>query len=252
LNINIPDSDLRFIVTRIPKDVRDLMMKYPDLILAGGFIRATIAGEKVSDIDIMARSEEYGKRAAMELAVSRKARIHTTENAITVLAPPRIPVQFITRWTYLAIDHVVLSFDFTIAQAAIQFDAAKNKWIGLCSDMFYVDLAAKRLNYVCPKRVEDAGGSMIRVLKFLNRGYKIQALSLSKVIARLAFGVNGIDSIYTEDKLAHILAGLLREVDPLTVVDGFDIVDEHEVLEKPTVQPEPIVAVTPVGSIHEV
>jgi hypothetical protein len=32
-----------------------------------------------------------------------------------------------------------------------------------------------------------------------------------------------------EQWTARIITGLLREVDPLTVVDGLDVVDEHEV-----------------------
>jgi hypothetical protein len=32
----------------------------------------------------------------------------------------------------------------------------------------------------------------------------------------------------TEDEFSRVLTGLLREVDPLTVVDGLEVIDEHE------------------------
>ena len=46
-----------------------------------------------------------------------------------------------------------------------------------------------------------------------------------------------------EGAVARVLTGLLREVDPLTVIDGLDVVDEHEAL--PVLTTEPGVEVAP-------
>jgi hypothetical protein len=190
-----------------------------------------IAGEKVSDIDLFADTLEVLHKASGELAASRaisegRSKTHTTANAITVLAPPRKPVQFITRWIYADHESLLNSFDFTVAQVVIKYDYSC-VWYGYCSDRFYEDLAARRLYYASPIREEEVGGSLLRVRKFLMKGYTIQAWSLGMVVARL---VSKIDPEKLGDRanMGQVIGGLLREVDPLRVVDGLDMVDEHD------------------------
>ena len=55
----------------------------------------------------------------------------------------------------------------------------------LCSGTFYQDLAAKRLRYTRPARNEDAGGSLLRVLKYYQKGYRIPLESFAGVLTRL-------------------------------------------------------------------
>ena len=231
----IRPQDLNFVLSRTPKDIRELMKKYP-LFLAGGFIRATIAGERPSDIDLFGPSKEMLDTISTEIALNRKGRKHASDNAITVLAPPRIPVQFITKWTYERIDNVIESFDFTVCQAAICWgctaENANPRWISMASDAFYPDLAARRLVYTFPKREEAAGGSMMRVRKFLTRGYNIQAPSLAGVMTRVFMSVRDPYGM-TEEGLSKVIAGILHEVDPLIVVDGVDFIDEHQVMQEP-------------------
>ena len=59
----------------------------------------------------------------------------------------------------------------------------------------------------------------MRVKKFLARGYNIQPLSLAGVMSRVFKKVDWARLEEGEDPTA-IICGLLREVDPLTVVDG--------------------------------
>lgn len=222
-------QDLRLCVSRIPKDVREIMAKY-NLIVGGGFIRSTIAGEKVNDIDLFGPDKQTLELAANQLRYQRNGRLHTTENAFTVLSASRIPVQFISKWLYKTAAEVCADFDFTVCQAAIETSDDKT-WTCVCSDSFYPDLAAKRLVYTFPQREEAAGGSLIRVRKFLKRGYNIQAYSLAGVIARLmqkVYASSLVDN--SEQGLTMVITGLLREVDPLVVVDGLDVVDEHELI----------------------
>ncbi|HBA72305.1 MAG TPA: hypothetical protein DCZ63_09000 [Geobacter sp.] len=218
-------QDLSLVVSRLPKDVVK-MIKERGLILGGGFIRATIAGEKPSDIDLFGKSKEQLEAAARALADDRfRAKFHETKNAFSVFSGVRMPVQFIFRWLFDTPDACMSSFDFTVAQAAVWFE--DEHWHSVCHAQFYSDLAARRLTYTSPIRNEDAGGSLLRVRKFLARGYNIQAQSLAAVTARLFMAVEW-GKIQTEEDASLILCGLLREVDPLTVVDGIDIVDEHE------------------------
>jgi hypothetical protein len=219
-------TDLRFVVTRIPKDVREMLMAQP-FFCGGGFIRETIAGGKVSDADIFGPSKGALLDAAEAFAKERRAKLHTTDNAITLLAKGRMPVQWITRWVFDDAQKCMESFDFTVCQAVIWFDNVHKVWKSVCADAFYSDLAAKRLVYTFPVRDEEAGGSMMRARKFLMRGYNIQAMSLGGVIARVAQKVNRWDEL-DEKGRAQVIGGLLQEVDPLLVVDGFDFVDENE------------------------
>ncbi len=222
-------TDLQFVVRRIPRDIRRLMEAGPFLI-GGGFIRETIAGNPVQDVDVFGPSKGQLIDAADAFAKVRQVDVHTTDNAVTVLAPPRLPVQFITRWVFTEPQALVESFDFTVCQAAVWFDKGTKHWSSMAAEGFYPDLAARRLVYTFPQREEEAGGSMMRVRKFLARGYNIQAPSLGGVIARVAAKVQPRGEM-TEVERAQVIAGLLYEVDPLLVIDGLDPISEHETIQ---------------------
>lgn len=249
-----PD-DLHHVVSRTPKDVLSLM-KARNLVLAGGCIRAIVAGEKVSDFDLFGPSKAVLELAAKDLCIARKGRLYATDNAFTVLSPDRAPVQFIFRWTYEQAQDVINDFDFSVAQAGIWFKMREEtlndehptgNWCSLCSELFYPDLASKRLRYLAPDRNEDAGGSVLRARKFLQRGYHIEAGSFGRVIARLCMGVEHVASAMNgpncppemrgEAWLAQLLTAKLREVDPLTVIEGLELVDEHQVKDITPVAP---------------
>lgn len=252
---NLQPDDLTFIINRLPKDLQKFMREHR-VYLAGGCIRSIISGDPISDYDLFGPSRSDLKKWARDLAAKRQGRIYSTDNAFTVLAPPRTPVQFIFRWLFNEPGEVVHSFDFSIAQAVVWFEPGPTtvtypnllpvlslklgRWRSLCSKDFYPDLAAKRLRYTQPERNEDAGGSLLRVTKFLRKGYNIAPESLGKVIARLVSRVNfdqiqeivgrdrtGATDIY-EQELATVIIALLREVDPLRVVDGVEVVDAEQ------------------------
>jgi hypothetical protein len=242
--MQLSKTDLNFILSRCPRDVLKLLRGNPGtLFLAGGFIRSTLAGEKVSDIDLFGGSADDLMRIAKDLTLERKGRYFKTDNAITVLSPPRIPVQFITRWLFKDPGVCIDSFDYTVCQAVIwaeqiEIDAPepelkKTKIIfhSAISDAFYQDLAARRLVYTFPQREEEAGGSFMRMVKFIKKGYNIQAPSMAGVMARILWKVRD-EGMSDEKWMATIITGLLREVDPLTLIDGIEMVDEHEILEK--------------------
>lgn len=234
----LTEQDLRFVVSRIPQDVRRAMKDFK-LFLGGGFIRETIAGNKPSDIDLHGPDKFAARDVAQAMALKRNGRLISTKNAYTVLSHNRMPVQVITRWLYDNAEDMVMSFDFTVCQAAIWWEPKVSQeedgnitddgcWRSCCSESFYPDLAARRLVYSAPTRDEEAGGSLMRVIKFLKRGYTIQADSLAGVVARVAMKVRWGEVGENEGRAAHIIRGLLREVDPNINVDGIEPVDEHQ------------------------
>lgn len=223
--------DRRFVAERLPRDLRDLMKVHGGkLFVGGGFLRSVIAGEEINDIDVFGSDKDFLLKVANGLSAQRPgSKIHTTKNAITLLTPNRMTIQFITRWTFDRPDELVKSFDFTVCQAAIWRSAGNNgDWHTRCSSRFYEDLAARRLWYTSPTRDEEAGGSMLRVIKYVKRGYSIQVSSLGAVIARLAVKIRESGMTGDEVGMADVLTGLLREVDPRLVVDGLDVSTDHE------------------------
>lgn len=240
------NRDLARVIRNLPKDVRDMLKENPGMLVGGGFIRANFCGEKPSDIDCFGVSAEQLKAAALKLQIGRFcSKLHETKNAISIFAPPRFHVQFITRWLFVKPEDALASFDFTVAMALVWWDPSKADidisdeaqdlrksnagWVSAVHPDFYADLAAKRLVYTHPQRNEDAGGSLMRVRKFLERGYNIQAQSLAGTIARLVIGVDEArmegarrEGDTTEMVWTKVLTGLLREADPLMIIDGVD------------------------------
>lgn len=216
--------DLVNCVKRIPYRLRRIMKQQANKVfIAGGFVRACVAGEEISDIDVMSPTKDCAMSCALLLAKDYdNPPVIKTENAITVRVNPQ-PIQFIHRWTFDTPTDGIMSFDFTIARSAIWWNGTE--WKSVCSDTFYEDLAAKRLVYCSPIRIEEAGGSMLRVLKFYQRGYRIPLDSLAAVVARLTNAVR-MDDLPDEDKpvlreaqMAKAITGLLRDVDPLVDPD---------------------------------
>jgi hypothetical protein len=239
--MNLRQQDLLWAVRRLPKTLRHIMLKVgPELVVAGGYVRACVANEPINDVDCFAPSREKAEEWAKMLC----KKPYETDNAFTCKMQ-RSTVQFIHRWTYKKPEEILESFDFTIAMAAIWFQPEVNfsilgapvisgsvpkQYVGICDPDFYADLAAKRLVYTSPERNEDAGGSFLRVLKFYQRGYRIPLDSCGAVLSRLMTAVKIEDlhkaaltiaeeqdisvELAWERQLAKVLTGLLREVDP--------------------------------------
>lgn len=208
--------DLQWCLRLCPNEILELLKKHPKgLVVAGGYVRDTITREKPHDIDLFAATKELAKAYAEEYAGGN--RCVTTDNAYTVLGKGRMVAQFIHRWAYPTPEALLGSFDFTVAAAA--FWHSGTAWESLCHPKFYPDLAARRLVYTAPARIEEAGGSMLRVLKFNQRGYRVPLDSLGAVVARLVGGVDMAilqrwGTAEREAQMGKVLCGLLREVDP--------------------------------------
>lgn len=246
--------DLQYALLRAPKNLL-AVLKEPEwaghVFVAGGFIRATVAGEFINDIDLFTRDKEMAQKLARDLVRRQECskfetltdegadkKIHETDNAFT-LRCYKPAIQIIHRWTFPphagsafagtsedGATAVAASFDFTVCCAVIWWGVDETegghplddktiwKWRSYCDPRFYSDLAAKRLIYRRPVRVEDAGGSMLRVLKYYQREYRIPIDSLGAIIARVACAVEKGAYDRGEEQVAKVITGLLREVDP--------------------------------------
>jgi hypothetical protein len=233
--------DLFLVRSRLPKAVVKLLKERP-VFLAGGFIRDTITGDKPHDIDLFAPSKDAAEAAALWVRNETFAsdpsagKVFRSDNAFTVRTPTH-QIQLIHRWTFDDPAKCIESFDYTVAQAAMWWwtDPAvppdlevpiKYEWRGICSTTFYEDLAARRLVYTMPKREEEPGGSMLRLIKFYQRGYRAPLTAIGQVMARCCLGVRDLQGAIEEDQLGRVLRGLLRDVDP--AIDPDHIMHESE------------------------
>lgn len=215
----------------LSKEIR-AVIKDNGLILAGGFIRAIIAGEEVQDIDLFGPTVEVLEKSANQIAaIFPGSTVLNTRNAITIYGGQgqKHTIQLITRWLYSYASQCMKSFDYSICGAAIQHVPDYREWRSVAHDRFYADLAAKRLYYTRPVRDEDAGGSVLRAFKYSRRGYHISPESLSAVLMRLHSGIdkdawNNAD----KDEQEKLIRDKLREVDPSVRMDGIIDTDEHE------------------------
>lgn len=244
--------DLQFVLRRCPALLLAACKEYgAEVMIAGGFIRACVSREDVNDIDVFTSSKQRAidvvkwiLRAAHRTEAidgAWKESVRETDNAYT-LKLWQTPVQFIHRWSFPDPVHAIQSFDFTISRAAFWYakiyrgeieiangppvpviDTDRSGWRSVVDNRFYADLAAKRLIYTNPIRNEDAGGSMLRVLKYYQRGYRMPIDQLGAVMARLMMGVRyrAIEEndeqrwhVPVEVKLGAEITRLLREVDP--------------------------------------
>jgi hypothetical protein len=244
--------DVALCVSRLNPVLKDEMMNALNgvVVVAGGFVRSLVAGETVNDIDVFVTSD-----ISVNVLTARmeKAGFNTSSssNAKTLVSGDKIPVQIITRWMFgntdkheelrkgddrdkvlaasMMLQDVINSFDFTVCQAGII--CTPQGWMGICSDDFYEDLCAKRLVYTKPDRTEDAGGSMLRLLKYTSRGYRATLSSISAITARWLMGRSDgevVLRIHSDGKVE----GVTVIPDPnefFTPIQHFNNLDEEQV-----------------------
>jgi len=217
--------DLQLCVRRLPEQVLTLV-KQGKVVVAGGYVRACIAREELNDIDIFLHHDVDPEQAAYYLICADDSKgLFRSENAITIKCT--VPIQLILRWRFSEPSAVIESFDYSVCAAAFWWNVDADRWVSRVDENFYKDLAAKRLRYNSPNCEEAVGGSMIRLLKYCGRGYRIPLGDLSKVIARLLseIDVNRGGILQPNGRLepvetAKVLKGLLYDVDPSLDPDG--------------------------------
>ena len=219
--INMNPMDMNYCIRRLPKIVRETMKtEGSKLLLGGGFVRSCITREEVNDIDLFVDSYETEDRI-IKLLKTSKDRLYITRNATTILRESGVPIQIIHRWMYKAPEDLIYDFDFSICCAVIWYSDEQPS--GVVHGRYYQDLAAKRLVYMQPTREEEAGGSILRVLKYYRKGYTITLDSFGSVIAKM---MSNVDMKKTGVELEKVITGLLVEVDPHAIL-GNDVVQEH-------------------------
>jgi hypothetical protein len=193
----LPATLRKKILSATPKPVLALLERYSGrLFLAGGFLRAVLAGEEPSDIDLFATDSITAITAAIRLkndGVRDRTllRHKDTRNAYTVVRSDiGPPVQIIRSWHFETAEATLDSFDFTVTQAALYMDAA-GKWQTLASKSLLSDLKKKTLAYTAPSTSRGAYGPLLRTLRYASKGYHTPHHTLATLIADVALSAEG-------------------------------------------------------------
>lgn len=208
-------KDLDLVVRNVPRDILAQLMTHPgELFLAGGAIRDIIRGEAPNDYDLFGNDLGMLSAIALKFSTLPNTEVLQSENALTLAPNGRIPIQLITKWRYDSPEQLANEFDFTVAKTILFCDPLTRNWIGLVDPDFYSDLVAKRLVYIGGG---TPGGTLLRMIKLLRRGFSIQVDSLATLISRVMQEAE-LKRAHTDDGQEFLLRQVLREVDPLPVV----------------------------------
>lgn len=189
--VELPSEYLRKCVDKlrgIDSSLADLVQDAPsgELVVAGGFVRSVCGSEAVTDIDVFVADsgKAYGYADDLGARYGRFVR-HETPRALTLHRADGPPVQFVRGWRFGSPAELVGKFDFTIARAAFWEEKG---WKSVADARFLPDVLGKRLIYCSPEREECAGDALLRMLKFVRRGYRTRAQDVAAVVARLVRG----------------------------------------------------------------
>lgn len=176
-------GDVGSCLERLPAAMLDALVRRPeDLVLAGGFVRDVVTGDAIRDVDLFASSKEVAVEVANELAVEMGAGVYVGNSVFTLSSSPPVQVAFCRPFDRP--EEVVEKFDFAVCRASLWHDG--ESWQSKVDPRFYPDAASRRLRYCSPDREEDhPGASLVRILRFYERGYRVSLCSLARVVAKL-------------------------------------------------------------------
>jgi hypothetical protein len=184
---------VKMVVDKLPVELKNLCEYWGNpIIIAGGFVRDVITGASGKDIDIfgvgagvMAAASYDFNEAGYELRINANSYTYTKKDSI--------PIQFITRCYYENHEELINSFDWSICQAGVYFDSLANEWRGICSEQFWEDVLSNTMHYTAPDRDEDPGASVLRMMRFAERGYHVPEEDVAKCIGRMVAEIVPMD-----------------------------------------------------------
>lgn len=220
----------------LPKCVRDALIAFPnDLILAGGFLRTVSCGERpYSDHDLFLT--ESGKKFESHVVSFLGQQVPLGEPAPTWHVTPRavtaringVVVQLVLGWNPKDPMDLIRQFDLTTSKAALWYaESNKHAIRGVCSQSFLRDISQRAIVYEIGA---DPVSSIIRITKFLRRGFTISSRALADYIAACCEQIGSSGSVLdTQRKILRAI--VLRDPSP-EMVSG--LLDEGAGIEAPT------------------
>lgn len=183
--VSLEANDIKRVIYSLPKEAIELMRRHPrQVVIAGGYIRATVAGEEVHDIDLFFAEEKDVQSWSKDVGL----KFEVKDKYLKVEAEGNCPeIQLVWRYSFEEPVDVIDNFDYTVVKAAIWFDEGDKKqapdFVGVCHKRFYQDLARKMLVYSCDREVQRIE-SIPRLLKYTHYGYSIDPENLAEVVIK--------------------------------------------------------------------
>ena len=184
----------------LPKCVKDALIAFPgDLILAGGFLRTTSCGERpYSDHDLFLCEKGKGLSGHVVSFLSQQQILgletewHVTPRAVAARINGAV-VQLVLGWHPKDAMDLIRQFDLTTSKAAMWY-AESNAYSvrGICSQSFLRDISQRAIVYEVGA---DPVSSIIRITKFLRKGFTISSRSLVDFIAACCEQVGSTGSV---------------------------------------------------------
>lgn len=173
---NYPHSNLELEVKRkLYPEVLDILKLYPtDVIVAGGAIRAILAREHITDVDLYVTEEDVQKQIVKNLIENHEFKVvSNTVNSITLVKPNKV-IQIISKIYIDAANPAELfdHFDFTITMALYS-----QTYGLLLAPTFLQDLASRTL-YLQNPSLKYPISTLVRTLKYKKYGYHVSPLLL--------------------------------------------------------------------------
>lgn len=224
LSIPIHNDLVKNIVAKLPEDVKRLLEHFGSgLTVAGGFCRDAFIGEEPKDVDIFAVSPEilaeallWFKTEAKDYQLERQKT--NSVNFVSNFDDEQAcfkdvaPVQFINRVFFPMHGELIRSFDWSICQIAVYY-ILEDGWKGICTQEFGKDIQSETLHYTAPDRDEDPGASVLRMMRFTQRGWKPTEESIARCLGRFTSVIAGdILSPVTEEDYTEKIKICFRHV----------------------------------------
>jgi hypothetical protein len=198
--------------------------KQPGWYLAGGACTSAFSNTKIHDLDIFFKSEWALSNALAVYSANENAKVkYSTDNAVSYRIAGK-KVQFIKKEGFVGTPELVVPhFDFTVSMCAYEPEKRTFHY----DTKFMEHLAARTLVYNPDSK--NPLSTMVRVKKFLARGYSISGVEMVK----LGLAINNLQ-IKTYKDLKEQLEGidtvLLKELTDALLVKGDSEYDFREFL----------------------
>ena len=198
-------EDYERVIDQIPAIVVE-QLKNNDVVLAGGFIRDTLLGLPVSDLDIFCKSKELAKSLS---EVDGELGILETSCSFTRIVDG-LKIQYIYSRPFEAALPLIEDFDFTCCGVALVWYFSS--WIWYKVDGFESDASDMKLVFRCAEFNKGNLNALGRAFKFVQKGWYLPEAEQVKLIHHYVAYAPAIQSLGTTPRRREIRTGLRNVV----------------------------------------
>lgn len=152
------------------------------VLLAGGYIRATVSDSEYNDIDLFVADKSTADKIKKDLAHGNTSKAKLIDDCCYSMTYKEQTIQIVWRYAFKAPVDLMEAFDFTAVKGCIWYDEATSNFTSICHPRFYRDISKRQLVYDRNPPENERSLSVARLLKYQSYGYEIGPESLARVI----------------------------------------------------------------------